>query len=605
MTLPRNHQKSRPAGASDGPVTSDSKLKHILFIRNKAKLVEEGSNKPGAEVFVQRFPRETSPKAADNDPAGTMTPESLLLRAQVVQPAEANKRQPTILRLSKEQLESMVSKLNVVSYEGSATQQVTQVPVVFTSPSVSQSSGLVSLIHSSNSSSSGSTRPVPKVHLLRMPSFPPPQMQEGHGPTAQERILLRGPERKRSAKEVLPETGSECYFESKRPRIPDVSTANTSGSSQDDELSGFTQNSRADEVSRPSPRILHLDPEFRASPRFGEKTPSPGYGASMVLKVTEQLASPLSLTLSSKTVSPEISVSPVGSPPVQAVHTQPLMQISNTSSPVMLLPSQLVPISQESFNCSPATSRPLSATLTSCDMVQAPPRYKQPAEGTKLKLSSSGIAALGAIDTTPTLGHTLFSPSMMSPVSLGFDPMGIPQGNIAFRAVSEVQPSSNAIINLIPHLSTSPGTMETIDVLADTVSHLPLNLSARQQISVCSPNSISTSSIALPGVSMTHNTSLSSANLLLTPQNHILSPYDVVTPTQNVRTSSRTPATPSSFFRSTPGGFYMMNSIHSSVVDQTVSAFQPLGAKTNFLQNINISSTTARRLSLVECDHTP
>ena len=89
---------------------------------------------------------------------------------------------------------------------------------------------------------------------------------------------------------------------------------------------------------------------------------------------------------------------------------------------------------------------------------------------------------------------------------------------------------------------------------------------------------------------------------MLTPHDPTTqSPAQMHTPTYKVSSSGPVPLTPSTYFRSTPGGMYQLTSMPQVVLGQSLSAFQPLNSLASH-QHVTSVSSTARRLTLVEGD---
>ncbi len=577
----------------------NSALKHFVVIRSQT--TPGGSTNDPNGVSIQKMPIQTVSWVPErNEPSTGIN--RILLKAQLP-PTNGQEKQPTLLRLSKTQLDSMLKSLK---NNNNSTCTASKYVDAATQSSPELNSNLISLIQKE--------KYTPKVQesktiKLLSTSKVNPQVQKTSEICSPIELSSRGS--KRLLEEELP-GASQCYFDAKRPRREEKLDQSTPASvipctSQDAEVARINNISQPAVVSkRLSPLLaLHLDAELRLTPVI--EMPSPDRGA---------LALPIDEHLQREQVTPPSDLLPqeLGTPvdavfqgepmvgdvlmtsfepatlsglvtPTENSHGTmgtPTLHLSSSSSPVMLLSASSVsmPIVPQ------ATSTPSSTvhftTTTSDGTVQfyTTPVTSMPGSRqthlvrsnspATLKLSTSGIAALQSeVFTTPN------SLPSESPINLGA---------VNVRPVRGIVPS-NAILNLVPHLTDSPPGATEFNLL--TRSQIPVLDAAKmdQLVHHISQESLFRTEHVVSRVSQ-----------ILTPQQYsttIIPHMQTVTPS-----SSCQPITPGSFFRNTPSAVQHTGLVQQMRLRNTSSAFQ-LVSNQDFIPEI-VSTGTARRLDLTQ-----
>ena len=549
-------------------------LKHFVMIRSTKKNMrtEENQSDKNVAVTIQKLPIQNVLVSGKNNKSEAC--RKVLVKAQLL-PQTKGDGQPRLVKVSKDQLDTVLKSL-----------QHGKMPVGL--------STTVAITSDPRSGSAPSTRPPPKIHMVRMTTQP----QRGLSTPSMDHVA---PTRKRPAKQALPEAGSDCYFDSKRPRTAE----SVSGSPPDHEVSQLSA-----DKTRPSPRALHLDPQFQPSPPGqGETTPSPELPVATLPPGQEVLASPLVTRTVAMSPPEEGTLSTFRTSSSPSAHH--VFHLPNTSSPVMLVPTpgnpHVLAIHPASGPMTPMTpmngpmtpiSTPVSTPVSFSTVGSTSSLLVSTPLGTspkKLHLGASSIGALrGSGQRGPSLLH---SHPVASPVPIHVSPVmtGLP-----VRHVQGIRPSSNAIINLIPHL-TGGATTTAGDL--KSLSHVSVNMS------VSEPHGPGLHTVVTQRTSPVDHLVTSCSSVLLTPREdgQLLTP--TYTPTYSTPTYTSTyptltpsgtpvPLTPSTYFRSTPGGVYQLASAPQVVtLGHTLSAFQPPRPST---VRPMPTAATARRLTLVE-----
>lgn len=416
------------------PATLDPALKHLVVIRSDKSSSSSLSSKPVA-IKIQKLPLVT----AGGERA--LTPS--VFKAQLMKQVDGSgDHQPRIVKMSKGMLDSMLKTV--------------QRTTVISQPAALNAGG-------------GDD------------GMATPQSSDIHQ------------EKRKHEEAELPDTGSQCYFHAKRPRMTEHDAPQLS-------QTGLVPKTESRAASQ---RVLHLYPEFQAT-HPEEKTPSPPPDPdqeSLVLTPPASCRDATAPTLTSSTSS-------TSSSPHLSLH------IPQVSLPQVLTPHTPLP--------------PSLSTSHSLQVVGAVSGLITPEEGLT---PVTGVRSTGGL------------------------------------------PPSTAIINLIPHLTEGESPAD----LLTTSHHLPLTLLTHKQT-------------APPRLCHTQQQrpSLSPGGGILTPQ----------TPTCLPSSSSSSALTPSTYFRSTPGGFFQLTTIPQVMVASQSSPFQPLEGSGS-----RVVGHPARRLALVEGDN--
>ena len=572
---------------SDVPQTSpapgSSTVKRYFVINNAGKN-DGNSNAVDLDLSqesilseaVSLSPSDATPVQADGD--------QILLKAHLSHP-NLSDRQPTLLKLSKTQLQSVLQSMS----PGSSSNNV----------AVSSSDYKVK----SNPVPNGlSTAQVRMQDGRQVQVLHANKMQVQSESNVQKDFLVSPPDvsRVKGRKRPVDDDTSteECYFNAKRPR-KDVETNSeeTRRSPLVDSEVAAINSSHLNKITnaakpRPSPlRALHLEPEFQSSQQ------------TMVSKESNQSRSPTATVTrtSLEQSTSQLKQNAVTHPSV--VRHRPGLMRSKSASPSTFM-----------FGGKGVGS------------LQSEPSGMYPQSCTYVNASDSMISPQSGISITPV--NSINQPGITTRVLPSSGYQITPTSSI-IRPSRNIAPSSSAIVNLVPHLQS--GTTQEAESSATKVISMPVSsgstggtriltrkLSADQIMALrarqnqAQPQVVSIQVGAMSNVhAQTQFLRIDTQGILQTPtqqqQQQLAS--QIISPSMNNTTPSTQLATPKSFFQSTPSGSLIRITTHQisppSELTQhqgsAISAFRVVSGQTF----TPITETvTARRLTL-SAEQTP
>ncbi len=508
-----------------------------------------------AAQSVSLSPNDTTPVEAHGD--------QILLKAHLSHPSLPEK-QPTLLKLSKTQLQSV---LNSISQSPSANNSIASPVVRSTEYKVTPPAGSAASLSTAQVQNNDSSQ-IPVLHVER--KVPPTSTKERENFLVSPPDLSRLKNRKRPLEQDN-RSAEQCYFDAKRPK-KDADLGDPRQTGVDSEVAAITGHQQQQVVKvvnaakpRPSPlRALHLEPEFQ-SPQARQSEPAAPDGqttATSVLNPEDEDANPATLN---QTQSVKVSM---------AAPTQ-------TASAV----GRIKPGLMRSKSASPSTfmfgSRGVGSLRSEASSIQ------QPQQCTYITASPSAglISPLVGCPLTPS-SITLTPTAVVS--SAGYQLT--PTSSFA-KPIQGVVPSKGAIVNLVPHLvsSAQPGD-EVTGVPVSTLSAggtrlIARNLSAeqitalrlqQQQRQMQTQQRVLSIPVATTTTPQTQFFRLDTQTILQTPTEQ-QSP--IVSPSVNNNNTPSTQVTPRSFFQSTPSGSLIQITTHQ-ISPSAVSAFRVINGQT-------------------------
>ena len=574
--------------ASDVPQTSpapgSSTVKRYFVINNAGK---NDVNRNTADLDLSResilseavslSPSDATPVQAEGD--------QILLKAHLSHP-NLSDRQPTLLKLSKTQLQSVLQSMSPGSSGSnvavsSSDYKVKSNPVpngLLTVPVQMQDGSQVQLLHANK------TKIPSELNIQKDFLVGPPDVSRVKG-------------RKRP---VDDETSTEeCYFNAKRPRkdVETKSEETTRRSPLVDSEVAAINSSHLNKITnaakaRPSPlRALHLEPEFQSSQQTTVSKES-NQGKSPTATVTRT-----SLEQSTSQVKQNAVTHP------SVVRHRPGLMRSKSASPSTFM-----------FGGKGVGS------------LQSEPAGVHPQSCTYVNASESMMSPQNGITITPV--NSITQPGITTRVLPSGGYQITPTSSI-IRPSRNIAPSSSAIVNLVPHLQS--GTTQEAEGSAAKVISMPVSsgsnggtriltrkLSADQIMALrARQNQVQPQMVSIP-VGPMPNVHAQTQFLRIDTQGTLQTPTQqqqqqlasqIISPSMNNTTPSTQLATPTSFFQSTPSGSLIRITTHqisppselTRHQGSAISAFRVVSGQTF----TPITETvTARRLTL-SAEQTP
>ena len=525
---------------------------------------------------VSLSPSDATPVQAEGD--------QILLKAHLSHPNLPD-RQPTLLKLSKTQLQSVLQSMSPSSDGTSAAVSSSDykvksnpIPNGLTTTQVQMQNGSqVQLLHAS-------------------------KMQVQCESYAQKDFLVCPPDVSRVKGRKRPidyDTNTEeCYFDAKRPRKDVETNSDTRRSPLDDSEVAAINSSHLDKITnaarpRPSPlRALHLEPEFQPSQH------------TMVSKESNQDRSPTAtVTRSSLELSTSRVQQTAATHPSVVRHRPGLMRSKSASPSTFMFGGKGVGSLQ---------SEPSGVHPQSCTYVNASDSMMSPQNGITIT-PVNNITQPGGITTRvlPSGGYQITPTSSI------------------IRPSRNIAPSSGAIVNLVPHLqsgTTQEAESTTAKVISMPVSSantgstriLTRKLSADQIMALrARQNQVQPQVVSIPVGAMsnvhaqTQFLRIDTQGILQTPtqqqQQQLAS--QIISPSMNNTTPSTQLATPKSFFQSTPSGSLIRITTHqisppSELAQHQGSAMSAFRVVSGQTFTPITETVTARRLTL-SAEQTP
>ena len=520
-------------------------------------------------------PSDATPVQAEGD--------QILLKAHLSHPNLPD-RQPTLLKLSKTQLQSVLQSMSPSSdgtsaAVGSSDYKVKSNPVpngLSTAQIKMQNGSQVQLLHAS-------------------------KMQVQSESYAQKDFLVCPPDVSRVKGRKRPmdaDTNTEeCYFDAKRPRKDVETNLGTRRSPLDDSEVAAINSSHLDKITnaakpRSSPlRALHLEPEFQSSQ------------PTIVSKESNQDRSPTATVTRTSLEHSTSRVQQTAATHPSVVRHRPGLMRSKSASPSTFM-----------FGGKGVGS------------LQSEPSGVHPQSCTYVNATDSMMSPQNGITITPV--NSITQPGITTRVLPSGGYQITPTSSI-IRPSRNIAPSSSAIVNLVPHLQ-SGATQEAESTAAKVIS-MPMSfantgstriltrkLSADQITALrARQNQVQPHVVSIPVGTMsnvhaqTQFLRIDTQGILQTPtqqQQQQLS-SQIISPSMNNTTPSTQLATPKSFFQSTPSGSLIRITTHqisppSELAQHQGSAMSAFRVVSGQTFTPITETVTARRLTL-SAEQTP
>ena len=547
------------------PTTGRSAIKRYVIINNSANsstqssvAESESSQESTVSEAISLSPSEATAVQTQGD--------QILLKAQLSHPSLPDK-QPTLLKLSKTQLQSVLKSMSQSPGNSNATVSSSDykvTPGLTTTQVQTQNGSQVQLLHASKKQvNTGS---------------------EGQG------FLVSPPDvsRVRNRKRPLEEESSiaeECYFDAKRPKkdVDSISSESRQSPPVDSEVAAINSSHLLNKVvnsskPRPSPlRALHLEPEFQSSKQSLTSAPVEVCSTQSVAALSQ----PQQITVS------HTMAAPTQVPPGIAKHRPGLLR-SKSASPSTFM-----------FG-----GRGVGSLKSEASTVQVQP--------------CTYISPGGIISPVNSITHSRITAQVISTDGYQITPTS------SIRPSRNIMPSSGAILNLVPHLQSN--AVQEAEGTTQSVTNIPVStltaggpriltrklsadqimaLRARQNQVVSVPVAATSNMQA-----QTQFFRVDTQGILRTPTQQQQQQFasQIISPSLNNTTPSTQLTAPTSFFQSTPSGSLIRITTHqispSDLGQQqgsAVSAFRVVNGRTF----TPIAETvTARRLTL-SAEQTP